>query len=80
MKVNISLRECDRPSSIATSSTPAKWNLQQALQPGYWVRLLELPSPLSFNEALLLCQCSDEQWVAWIPDHGEAILDIKQFE
>jgi hypothetical protein len=80
MKVNLSLLECDRPSPVATSSTQAKWNLQQPLQPGYWVSLLELPSPFSFNEALLLCQCSDGLWVAWIPDYGEAILDIKQFE
>ena len=44
-----------------------------------WVHLLELPSPYSFDEALLLCQISEDEWVAWIPDHGEALLHTGQF-
>ncbi|MBD2519367.1 hypothetical protein H6G93_31270 [Nostoc sp. FACHB-973] len=44
-----------------------------------WVKLLELPNPLSFDEALLLCPVSKDEWLAWIPDHGEAILNIRQF-
>ncbi len=44
-----------------------------------WVKLLELPSEYSYNEALLLCPISKEEWVAWIPDYGEAVLHIKQF-
>ncbi|MDY6781411.1 MAG: hypothetical protein SW833_02455 [Cyanobacteriota bacterium] len=44
-----------------------------------WVRLLELPHPLSYDEALLLCQQSEEEWVVWIPDCGEAILKTTQF-
>lgn len=44
-----------------------------------WVKLIQ---PLSFvdsDEALLLCPCSDHQWLAWIPDHGEVVLDITEF-
>ncbi|MGH7998747.1 MAG: hypothetical protein ACREPR_04770 [Brasilonema sp.] len=44
-----------------------------------WVKLLELPNPYSFDEALLLCQVSHKEWLAWIPDHGEAQLHINQF-
>jgi len=44
-----------------------------------WVKLLELPSDYSHDEALLLCEHSDEEWVAWIPNHGEAILHTSQF-
>ncbi|MBW4642723.1 MAG: hypothetical protein KME23_06945 [Goleter apudmare HA4340-LM2] len=41
-----------------------------------WVKLLQLPNPFSFEEALLLCPVSDHEWLAWIPDHGEAVLQI----
>ncbi|KAB8332544.1 hypothetical protein SD80_018300 [Scytonema tolypothrichoides VB-61278] len=44
-----------------------------------WVKLLELPNPYSFDEALLLCQVSRQEWLAWIPDHGEAQLHVSQF-
>lgn len=44
-----------------------------------WVKLHHLPNPYSFDEALLLCQESDEQWRAWIPDHGEIILSQSEF-
>ena len=39
-----------------------------------WVQLKELFSPFSFNEALLLCQHSEDSWLAWIPDYGEAVV------
>ena len=46
-----------------------------------WVRLLEPESfsPLCEDEALLLCQISNWEWVAWIPAHGEAVVNIEQF-
>ena len=40
-----------------------------------WVKLIEPPSEYSFDQALLLCPDSHNRWIAWIPDHGEAILD-----
>ena len=56
---------------------PIDRNLQP-LQANTWVHLQELPSPYSFSEALLLCPqvCpeGEKQWLAWIPDHGEAVL------
>ncbi|MEB3151235.1 MAG: hypothetical protein VKL60_19725 [Sphaerospermopsis sp.] len=48
------------------------------LQPNTWVKLLYLPDAFSFDEALLLCQVSQEEWVAWIPDYGEALLNVSQ--
>ncbi|MEH1861333.1 MAG: hypothetical protein V7L21_25805 [Nostoc sp.] len=51
----------------------------QQLRASTWVNLLQLPNPFSFDEALLLCPVSADEWLAWIPDHGEAILNIRQF-
>lgn len=48
-------------------------------QPSTWVKLCELPSPYSFDEALLLCEESDGQWAAWVPDFGEMRLNPNQF-
>ena len=49
------------------------------LQPNTWVQLLELLNPFCHDEALLLCQESDSEWVVWIPDYGEAVLHVSQF-
>ncbi|GAX40110.1 hypothetical protein NIES4075_10720 [Tolypothrix sp. NIES-4075] len=54
-------------------------NSQQKLQASTWVKLLELPSTFSFDEALLLCQVTEDEWLAWIPDHGEELLNTRQF-
>ncbi len=43
-----------------------------------WVQLL-MQERFDDEEALLLCQESEDQWVAWIPSHGETRLDIGQF-
>ena len=51
----------------------------QEFKPDSWVKLLKLPSRFSFDEALLLCQVSEDQWAGWIPDHGEAVLHTSQF-
>ena len=52
---------------------------QQEFQADTWVYLLEPPSHFSHDEALLLCQNSEDEWVTWIPDHGEAVLNTRQF-
>ncbi len=44
-----------------------------------WVKLLEPPSEYAADEALLLCQKSADSWIAWIPDHGEVVLNRSQF-
>jgi hypothetical protein len=45
-----------------------------------WVKLRELPSTYSHDEALLLCQLGKDKWLAWVPEHGEAVLYGHQFE
>jgi hypothetical protein len=54
-------------------------NSQQKLEASTWVKLLELPTAFSFDEALLLCQVTEDKWLAWIPDHGEELLNTRQF-
>jgi hypothetical protein len=44
-----------------------------------WVKLNGLPSEYSFDEALLLCQQDSVQWLAWVPDHGEVVLNRSDF-
>jgi hypothetical protein len=44
-----------------------------------WVKLLEKPGDYAFDEAKLLCQDSSTTWVAWVPDHGEVVLDRSDF-
>ncbi len=44
-----------------------------------WVKLLKLPSEYAYDEARLLCQETSTSWVAWVPDHGEVILDHSEF-
>ncbi|MDZ7962261.1 MAG: hypothetical protein RMY34_31090 [Aulosira sp. DedQUE10] len=51
----------------------------QTLAASLWVKLLQLPNTYSFEEALLLCPVSEDEWIAWIPDHGEAVLHIREF-
>ncbi|MBE9171327.1 hypothetical protein IQ238_28810 [Pleurocapsales cyanobacterium LEGE 06147] len=52
---------------------------EQPIYSSTWVRLLEPPTPFCDEEALILCQHSDSEWVAWIPDYGETILHNSQF-
>ena len=66
------VRWCSYPQGFAPSKVP------QA-KPNTWVKLLTLLNPYCYDEALLLCPKSDTEWVAWIPDHGEAILHVNHF-
>lgn len=59
-----------RPQLLECSPVPEE---------GMWVRLLERPNSWSFDEALLLCQESEYEWNAWIPDYGEATIHLRQF-
>ena len=65
--------------NLAWSIKPYLSASQQKFQADTWVYLLEPPSHFSHDEALLLCQNSEDEWVAWIPDHGEAVLHSWQF-
>jgi hypothetical protein len=55
------------------------WVSTAAHQPSTWVQLVDPPTAFSFDQALLLCQCSDDQWLAWIPDYGEILLSTSDF-
>jgi len=67
-----------RPDFVVQARRHNQKGLQQ-LRASTWVKLLLLPNPFSFDEALLLCPISADEWLAWIPDHGETILNIRQF-
>jgi hypothetical protein len=63
-------------------SLPLNWKeikTAPRLEPNTWVKLLTCLNPFCYDEALLLCQESESEWVAWIPDHGEAVLHVNQF-
>ena len=66
--------------SVPLNRTPGRIATPQP-QSDHWVQLLEPESfsPLCHDEALLLCQISNWEWAAWIPGHGEAVIDINQF-
>jgi hypothetical protein len=68
---NSSVNWCSFPSTWSGGNPEPKENM--------WVHLLEALNPYCHEEALLLCQESESEWVAWIPDHGEAMLHIHQF-
>lgn len=53
---------------------------QRAIVASTWVKLLQPPSAYSSDEALLLCQTAANQWLAWVPDHGEIVLEPEQFK
>ncbi len=44
-----------------------------------WVTLLNPLGQYAYEEAKLLCPESPTTWVAWVPDHGEIILDRSHF-
>jgi hypothetical protein len=46
--------------------------------PSTWVPLKHRPTPFSADEALLLCQCSHDRWLAWVPNYGEINLSIDE--
>jgi hypothetical protein len=60
------------PQSVAAPTTVF---IPQAHQ---WVQLRDRLSEYSANQALLLCEELEGRWVAWVPDHGEALLEREQ--
>lgn len=43
-----------------------------------WVKLRERLSEYSCDEALLLCEEANGQWLLWVPDFGVATLSREQ--
>jgi hypothetical protein len=69
-----------KPMPIDSSRSVPSTNIAQPPStPAVWVRLAALPSPYSHDQGLLLCRHSDDEWLVWIPDHGEAILHRSEF-
>jgi hypothetical protein len=82
MKLNSSRQNFAQPASQQHRNWLSKsygLESEQDFQTSMWVKLLELPNPFSFDEALLLCPVSEDEWLAWIPDHGECRLHTRQF-
>ena len=67
-----------RLHSLNWSSQTDMYTSEPQLQASTWVQLRERPSPYSHDEALLLCQHSETEWVVWIPQHGEMVLHRSQ--
>lgn len=67
---------------VSASSLPeqfAQIPCAPRIEANTWVHLLQLPSDFAFDEAFLLCQVSFDEWLAWVPDHGEVRLSTQQF-
>lgn len=72
------------PSTPGTPGTTANWSWQTSpsapeANVGQWVYLLTLPNPYSHHQAVLLCALEHDAWLAWVPDHGEIVLQAGQF-
>ncbi|GAB4330580.1 MAG: hypothetical protein OHK0047_17960 [Leptolyngbyaceae cyanobacterium] len=80
-------RSTSAPSQPGFASIPLSWEKLRDLsqltlcewEPSTWVKVFNPPTAFSFDEALLLCQTSENQWLAWIPDHGEVVLHTDEF-
>lgn len=72
-----------RENNVQWCSLPlnrlGEFDLAPTPQANTWVRLIDLFDGFCHDEALLLCQESEAEWVAWIPDRGETILHTSQF-
>jgi hypothetical protein len=60
-------------STASSASTGSGYGY---LRSGDWVRLPELPSAYSYDEALLLCEIGAGEWLAWVPDFGELLINV----
>lgn len=58
---------------------PTQRSRSSSLDSSVWVKLHNPPSELCQDEALLLCQAANHQWVAWIPDYGKILLAAEDF-
>ena len=83
MKLDSRVSEVSLPLHLHYENWPNRSNdlgsAESELQASTWVQLLERPSPYSHDEALLLCQHSETEWIAWVPEYGEMILHRHQF-
>jgi hypothetical protein len=57
-----------------------EFSSDRVLKSNTWVKLHKPIDVFCDDEALLLCQESDLEWIAWIPDYGEAVLHVSQIK
>jgi hypothetical protein len=79
------------PLELPSLQAPALTGNEFTPTPYLWVKLRDLLSDCSYDEALLLCEVTVEpsenfdrnsepqEWVAWVPDVGEVRLQRHQF-
>jgi hypothetical protein len=79
MKLEREFRLCLQRQLLEAKLQEILTTAQPEYEPSEWVKLLSPPTAFSADEALLLCQCSETEWVAWVPDYGEIVLNIRQF-
>ncbi|MDF0554453.1 hypothetical protein [Kamptonema sp. UHCC 0994] len=84
MKLQSDIRAWQPPASIANAGVWDKFcdrstSASPKFAPSTWVKLFNPPTAFSFDEAWLLCQYSEDKWLAWIPDYGEILLGINEF-
>jgi hypothetical protein len=86
MKRNAARARQPYPAAINSPNAPAWDHLRNLsaprppqFQPSMWVKLHNPPTAFSFDEAWLLCETSNQQWLAWIPDYGEIMLKADEF-
>lgn len=69
-----------QPLPIESSRSSDRTNIAEpSSSPAIWIKLAVLPNPYSHDHGLLLCRYSDDEWLVWIPDHGEAVLHRSEF-
>jgi hypothetical protein len=75
---------CPLPAQFTPRSSDRFWEKladvnTAKIQPSVWVKLRNPPTAFSFDEAWLLCECGEDEWLAWIPDYGEIVLSAEEF-
>lgn len=66
---------CDRSPLMRSLQSAGSSSVANSI----WVKLAALPNPYSHDQAMLLCRHSNDEWLAWIPDQGEAVLHQSEF-
>jgi hypothetical protein len=87
MSTELNLRSTHSTPAQETTNSSTAWETLRRrsipcaprFMPSMWVRLFNPPTAFSFDEAWLLCQCAEDQWLAWVPDYGELLLRSDEF-
>jgi len=72
-------RQKMRSAHRVSAALPTQRSRSSSLDSSVWVKLHTPPTEVCQQEALLLCQATNNQWVAWIPDYGKILLAAEDF-